>query len=242
MIKKTEDLSIFKKHPLNREVLDSNVSKIMNSIKIKNLLDKRPILVNEKMEIVDGQHRLEACKRLGISIYYEIEKTLEAKDIILLNANQKGWGLIDYIQFHARSGNKNYIDILELSETLKLPPAVMIRLISRTSGFYARIKAGNFQMPPQESGKIEEIKKIIGTYDDTITFLHSKLLGDKHFLNGDRFKAVLMQFLSMELVDLSIFLKKVVQRIDLVCQRATKLAYHLMWREIYNYRNTEPLP
>ena len=37
----------------------------------------RPIVVNKKMEVMDGQHRLMAAKQLGVEIYYQEEKNLE---------------------------------------------------------------------------------------------------------------------------------------------------------------------
>ena len=33
---------------------------------------KNPIVVNEKMEIIDGQGRFEVCKEKGLPIYYNI--------------------------------------------------------------------------------------------------------------------------------------------------------------------------
>ncbi len=242
MIKKTEDLDIFKKHPLNRELHEGNVVKIMSSIKIKNLLDKRPILVNEKMEIVDGQHRLEACKRLAIPIFYEIEKSLESSDIILLNANQKSWSILDFIKHHACAGNKNYVELLSFSQQMRLSPILVVRSISRTEGFHKTLKRGAFQMPTPESEKLMKLRKVMDTHKDAVTFLQSKLLGDKVFLKSDKFNGVLIDFLSLELIDLEIFNKKLAQRMDLVCQRTTRTAYHLMWKEIYNYRNQDPLP
>lgn len=57
MINVTTSYGLFKKHPLNREIDEQNLNKIIQSIKHQNLLNIQPILVNENYEVVDGQHR-----------------------------------------------------------------------------------------------------------------------------------------------------------------------------------------
>ncbi len=116
MIKSTEDYSVFKKNSSNRDIDQVNLKKIVNSIKIKNLLELRPLVVNSNMEIIDGQHRLEAAKILSLAVYYTVRKEIENSDIILLNSAQKPWILSDYIQFYAKEGKKNYQKIVDVSK------------------------------------------------------------------------------------------------------------------------------
>lgn len=71
-MKETKDYNIFKKHPNNREIFHANLEKIKRSIQIKNLLEYRPIIVDKKMQVIDGQHRLEAARQLGVPIYYQM--------------------------------------------------------------------------------------------------------------------------------------------------------------------------
>src|ERR1700742_2697053 len=99
MIKSTNDYTIFKKSPSNRDIEDPHVRSIMASISIKDMLHLRPILVNSNMEVLDGQHRLEAARRLNAKIYYQIETKSEDADIILLNAHQKNWKTECYFNY-----------------------------------------------------------------------------------------------------------------------------------------------
>ena len=62
-IRETNNYDIFKNMLGNRELKDKNYKKLMRSINEKQLII--PILVNEKFEIIDGQHRFSACKSLG---------------------------------------------------------------------------------------------------------------------------------------------------------------------------------
>ena len=91
MIKETSDYDIFKKHVHNRPLVEGNILKILKSIQFKNLLKYRPILIDKDYRVIDGQHRLEAAKRLCISVFYEMKTDVEHVDIKLLNDNQKGY-------------------------------------------------------------------------------------------------------------------------------------------------------
>lgn len=76
----------------------------------------RPILVNEKFEIIDGQHRYTAAKQLGIPVYYEVAEGISQDEALVLNQNQANWTLIDYARSYAHAGlqpYKNYLRVLE---------------------------------------------------------------------------------------------------------------------------------
>ncbi len=116
MIKSTKDYDMFVLRADNREKIDlSHVRKLCESIKSRNLLEMRPIVVNKDMEVLDGQHRLMAAKQLGVEIYYQEEKKLEADDIIRMNIS-KAWGIGDYLNFYC---HHEYPEYKKLSEFMK---------------------------------------------------------------------------------------------------------------------------
>ena len=51
------------------------IKNLMQSISYRNLLAWRPIIVTKNFLVIDGLHRLEAAKRLGVEIYYEVIQT-----------------------------------------------------------------------------------------------------------------------------------------------------------------------
>lgn len=89
----------FKTFVSNREVDENHVIRLMRMITKKNLLPSNPIKVTSKMEVVDGQHRLEAASRLGLPIYYICDDNLAEADIATLNTNQKNWSVMDYVNY-----------------------------------------------------------------------------------------------------------------------------------------------
>lgn len=99
----TTDYSIFKDITSNRELNEKHVKRLMRAISSRNLLHVNPILVSNNMSVIDGQHRLEAAKRLKLPIFY-IQADLNRRDISKLNTNQKNWNLMDYINFYTLEG------------------------------------------------------------------------------------------------------------------------------------------
>jgi len=68
IIKFTSDYSRFNTVRGNRKVYPLQVAKLLLRIKARG--QKVPVLVNEKMEIIDGQHRVEVCTQLQIPALY----------------------------------------------------------------------------------------------------------------------------------------------------------------------------
>ena len=87
----------------------------------------RPILVNENMEVIDGQHRLEALRKLGYPVYYQIGEGLGLKETIEMNAVQKHWNPLDYANSYAASGLESYQRYLQFHEQFgTLPHSTII--------------------------------------------------------------------------------------------------------------------
>ena len=76
-----------------------------------------PIIVNENMTVIDGQHRLSACQQLGLPVEYIIKGDLNEDDIVRMNTVQRPWKLINYIEAYANEGKEEYIKLLNLINT-----------------------------------------------------------------------------------------------------------------------------
>ncbi|WP_299997811.1 ParB N-terminal domain-containing protein, partial [uncultured Clostridium sp.] len=66
-IQNTKDYLIFKKLEGNRPVVNRRVNKIIASIQNVGYITS-PLIVNEKMEVIDGQGRLEALEQLKMPV------------------------------------------------------------------------------------------------------------------------------------------------------------------------------
>lgn len=71
-IKYTSNYSRFKHLNGNRNIVEPHLRRLIKSIQENGWLENSPVLVNQKYEIIDGQHRFEACKTLGLPIEYMV--------------------------------------------------------------------------------------------------------------------------------------------------------------------------
>lgn len=113
-IHKTKDYAQFKSITSNRDVNRVHVKKLAESIKQRNLLWAKPPLVNEKMQLIDGQHRLEACESIKADFFYIQAEGLTKEDMAILNTNQKNWTGADFINYYTIEGKKDYKELSNL--------------------------------------------------------------------------------------------------------------------------------
>lgn len=148
-IQQTDKYDQFKTILGNRQISTEHISNLVREIQQCDLLAACPIIVNEKMEIIDGQHRLEAAKRLKIPIYYVQSPGLDIKQIVKLNNSQKRWKVWDYIELHIKYGNEQYAKLKDFVTRHRLTPSIGIQLLGKRSmtSFHSRLfREGEFMV------------------------------------------------------------------------------------------------
>jgi hypothetical protein len=105
----TRNYSMFKDQ-LNRDTTtvgaENHIRKLM--VKFKKFHIGVPIIVNRDMTIVNGQHTLEAYRRLGFPVSYIISNQHQGTESILsLNTVVKTWSTSDYLSFHLSREEEN---------------------------------------------------------------------------------------------------------------------------------------
>lgn len=119
----------------NREVSKPHVRKIKRLIQANgNLNDKFPIKVNNRMEILDGQHRFEALKELGEPIVYEIIDGATINTVRAINLGNKNWSWQDLAQSYADLGNEEYEWFLNYVEEHGLAYSMAIEFCDQPRG------------------------------------------------------------------------------------------------------------
>jgi hypothetical protein len=128
-ILKTKDYSLFKFIMSNRDVDQNHVRKLAKSIEQNNLLYIRPLICNDKMQLIDGQHRLEAAKAIGAEVYYLKVPHLTKAHIAVLNSAQKNWTRTDFVNFYAMEGNEHYKELAKLIDHYYwISPTIIIQI------------------------------------------------------------------------------------------------------------------
>lgn len=112
-VKETTDYSKFKLLNENRLITTKALAKIEKSV-AKDGWRNYPITVNEKMEIIEGQHTYMYAKENNLPLRYYIQEGATQKDCQIINSARTGWTMKDYIHSFAASGNTSYkyIEIL----------------------------------------------------------------------------------------------------------------------------------
>ena len=167
----TKDYSIFKRLVGNRDIPESRISKIVESIQTIGWVHN-PIIVNEKMEVIDGQGRLTALQRLKMPIEYIIAEGAGNKECIYMNMNMVNWKLPDFIKSYAEQGNENYQRLLSLMQryangNLDIISTAVYRL---SKSKHRDIKQGTLQLTEDQYRaaipRLEYIKPILEEIDD----------------------------------------------------------------------------
>jgi len=110
-VQTTKDYLRFKFLQGNRDLVEGNIKAVMNQISAFG--QRQPIIINERNEIIDGQHRLEACRRLNIPIKYIVDNGARIDHVISANIVGKKWTLTDYIKRFVAEGNENYVELYD---------------------------------------------------------------------------------------------------------------------------------
>lgn len=133
---KTTDYSRFRNILGNRDITPAHVEKLALAIERKNLLQYFPVLVNEKMEVIDGQHRLVAAAKLNYPIHYEVVKGLELEDVMTINTHSKGWSTMDFIDTYITLRREDYQILKSFMQQYGIAPSLAASLLygSRPTG------------------------------------------------------------------------------------------------------------
>jgi hypothetical protein len=241
-ILKTTDYSIFKKHESNRDLNPSNLKRIMQSVKSQNLLQFRPILVDKEMKVIDGQHRLQVAKDLGIEIYYHINKSSDHEDIVFLNAYQKQWEMKDFINYYISLGNKQYRAFEEYAKSKSLNVTEILRFMSgneKDKTMRQKVKTGNLDFFNDTNIAKANIK--IAEYDSIMDIIKKYSVRSPRFIKTYKFKTGLFNFLSRDDIDIKTFLNKLTLKMEAIKECATHYSYYSMFMDIYNYKRNNPI-
>lgn len=93
----TTDYSMFKKLSGNRLKNKLHIQKLVDSFEAHPaLMQARPVIVNDKYEVIDGQHSLEAAEAAKIPVFYIVIPGISLEETRLLNSTQRRWSLKDY--------------------------------------------------------------------------------------------------------------------------------------------------
>lgn len=126
----TTNYTIFKAIKGNRLLNESKINRIITDIKSGlDMLKYYPIVVDEQMNVIDGQHRLFIAKKLKVNVYYIISKKIQLNEIAKVNSNTEKWNNEDFINCYIVNGSKDYQKLRDFKEQYGFPLSVCQNLL-----------------------------------------------------------------------------------------------------------------
>jgi hypothetical protein len=229
----TKDYSIFKLLNGNRDVNQLHVKRLKDSI--KNSYLTTIIMVNERFEIIDGQHRYLICKDLELPINYIIQKNYGLREVQILNANMKNWTANDYVNGYCDLGYKDYQVYRDFVKQYGFTNQVALLLLSGefVSGssndtITSKFKEGEFKVKDLDKSKqiAERIKLIEPYYNGYLrrSFIYA-----------------IVGMLKKDIFNFEEFLSKLKHQPTSLKDCANVTQYKELIEEIYNYRRREKI-
>jgi hypothetical protein len=110
-LEKTYDYDAFTRIPGNRPVSEIKVRRLMRSFKERYL--GAEIIINSKNQIIDGQHRLEAAKRLGLPVWKHRVNGEGINEVQRRNNNNDVWRNRDFLHSYCELNVEPYVRLRE---------------------------------------------------------------------------------------------------------------------------------
>jgi hypothetical protein len=190
-VRSTKNYDLFKYLPENRAIHKSHVKKLEDSITQQNLLSVNPIVLDKNMFILDGQHRLEACKNMDIPVFYTVlSEDCDHTSLFLLQQS-KLWTMKEFVDFYVKTGKNKDCEIFQKHyEKYDITYDALANLYSlfssekRRRGFFLTkrlIKNGGFN---KKNIDLFFLEKTLDEYMNFKDFCESRVIRPKTIYNS----------------------------------------------------------
>ena len=110
-LQSTKNASLFVYNDEQRPIHQQHVNFLASSMSRHGFLPSKAIQCyrrkDGKLIVIDGHHRLEAAKTLGITFYYVVESATSQQAMPDVNRSRQ-WGIADFIRQYAMRGLPDY--------------------------------------------------------------------------------------------------------------------------------------
>lgn len=243
-VNQTNDYSMFKTLEGNRHVNKLHVNRLKESFKTAYLLS--PILINQKNEIIDGQHRFEAAKSMGLPVNYIICNDYGLKEVQILNTNMKNWRKEDYLNAYCDLKHPEYLKFRNFMRRfnefgIAATEAMLTGLMSGkqgsdSKGEFTTNSSGKYTIKYFEQGDL-----IIPNYDYSVECAEKIMMVKPYYdgFNRPSFVRAMLGIFKVELYNHAKFIERLNANPTSLQHCANGTQYKLMIEDIYNFRSRE---
>ena len=164
----TRDYEQFKFIKENRKINPRNYAKLIVSMKEEQLII--PILVNERMEIIDGQHRYTVCKELGLPIYFYVIPGYGIEAVKRANIVGRTWTMADFLNMHVEENKESYMEFKQIVKNYDINISDLLKLFSLFQDKNQKIVRKNFEEGILDLYGKDKVLEFLTSLDDFMFF------------------------------------------------------------------------
>jgi hypothetical protein len=206
-----------------------HLENLKNSIRKKNLLELNPIIINDKNEVIDGQHRLAAAQALNTDVYYVKGNGLTLDDVILLNTSSKVWRLDDYLHSYAARGFKAYKMVEPFATKWGISTSNAIAILGSVPGEHFQAPQKAFKLGKFEIADEAVANEFIKRLKEIAVFTVNEAWTDREFM-----RAMWKLYYNEAELDHETFMRKVQSWPKPITRRQSTREYLRQFEDIYN--------
>jgi len=224
-VKETKNYEMFSTIGGNRPKNQLHLSRLKKSMEEELLIS--PIIVNEKYEVIDGQHRLQVSSELNLPVRYIVCEGYGLSEVHRLNQNSKNWTKLEFVQGYVDMGLKEYQYLLDFSERHNFSITQSVSLLANDgAGTLKNIQEGKYVSAHRERGE---------TVANWINIL--KQMHQGHTQKG--FFQVMRHLYDKDNFDFSKLVSKLNLQPTALVPCVSKMQYLDLIESIYNYKSRE---
>lgn len=238
VVQTTTDYAKFKNLAGNRDVNPLHVNRLSNSFREEYLLS--PIIVNERLEIIDGQHRFTAAQANDLPINYIIVHGYRLPQVQRLNTGTSNWRKVDYLRSYADLGVLPYVQMRRFMEEFPHLGIAASECLLTQNGSGANNKGaeagGRGKKRHFQEGTLEIID-LEFAYEAAAKIV--KMEGAYDGYNRTTFVRAVSSLMQKPIFDVDYFIEKLDRYSSMFGHRQSIGEYIVLIEEVYNYRKRD---
>jgi hypothetical protein len=224
----TTDYFLFKPIEGNRNKNLLHLNRLKKSMSENYLFTV--IIVNEKYEIIDGQHRFNVIQELELPLNYIVCEGYGLNEVHILNQNSKTWNSDDYLTGYCNLDNKNYLQYKKFKDKYKFGHnecmAMLTGNIKGGGSLFVDFKNGLFKVTTLEEAEHRAAK--IWMFKDIY-----------EGFNRRAFVYAMLYLFNKPQFEFTEFLQKIKNQPSALTDCNDSKQYVSLIEEIYNYRRRD---
>jgi hypothetical protein len=243
MVYHTKDYHLFGFITGNREINQTNLKNIKESLSKKQILESAIIVgIDDRSndglpyKIIEGQHRYTACSELGLPVSFIVREDFDIEkkekslgDVELLNTASKTWDITNFMYSKCLLGLKPYIMYNQLYEKYDmLEHETILSIVNKYKGdnryvWFQQFKEGELLLTDEMYVKVDRDLRIL--YSMIPSIINS---GKRQYIKA------LTSIMYTPNLDIERLVSKVLKSGELPISKTVDKCYEIIVKEVYN--------